>query len=125
MSRKNQTLGLIVGFFVGGTVAVICIALLLITSLVLLSLRDQTDQASSAAATRPVFLLPTPSQGDREAISEMPTPIGFPETAQDVGTVVGQPASAFELQDDAGQLVAVTPGQTGRPTVLIFNMGLG
>ena len=55
----------------------------------------------------------------------LPTPIGFPDTAQDVGTLVGQPAPAFTLQDETGQVVAVTPGQTSRPTILVFNMGLG
>lgn len=55
----------------------------------------------------------------------LPTPIGFPDTAQDVGTQVGQPAPAFTLRDDAGQTVSVTPGQTGRPIVLVTHMGIG
>lgn len=54
----------------------------------------------------------------------LPTPIGFPDTAQDVGTLVGQPAPAFTLTDDRGQLITVTPGQTGRPIVLISHMGV-
>ena len=54
----------------------------------------------------------------------LPTPLGFPDTAQDVRTKVGQPAPAFSLPDDTGQMVVVTPGQTGRPMVLVFNMGV-
>ena len=57
--------------------------------------------------------------------SGLPTPIGFPDTAQDVGTLVGQPAPAFTLTDDTGQPVNVAPGQTGRPIVLISHMGVG
>jgi hypothetical protein len=55
----------------------------------------------------------------------LPTPIGFPDSAQDVGTMVGQPAPAFTLLDETGVGITVTPGQTGRPIVLVFNMGLG
>jgi hypothetical protein len=55
----------------------------------------------------------------------LPTPIGFPDTAQDVRTKVGQPAPAFTLSNDTGKLVEVTPGKTGRPMVLVFNMGVG
>lgn len=55
----------------------------------------------------------------------LPTPIGFPDTAQDVGSLIGQPAPAFTLTDDTGQPVTVTPGQTGRPIVLISHMGVG
>jgi hypothetical protein len=57
--------------------------------------------------------------------SGLPTPIGFPRTAQDVGTMVGQVAPAFTLIDDRGQSVTVSPGQTERPIVLVFNMGFG
>ncbi|SRR5581483_738957 len=53
----------------------------------------------------------------------MPTPIGYPESAQDIGTMVGRPASPFTLQDDTGQAVSFTGGQASRPTVLIFHMG--
>jgi hypothetical protein len=72
-----------------------------------------------------IFWLNTQSTDETGAEVVLPTPIGFPDTAQDVGTKVGQPAPAFTLLDEAGQPVAVTPGQTGRPTVLVFNMGLG
>ena len=63
--------------------------------------------------------------GAAGAKGALPTPIGFPDTAQDVRTKVGQPAPAFTLPDDTGKLVEVTPGQTGQPTILVFNMGVG
>jgi len=43
--------------------------------------------------------------------------------AQDVNTLVGKPAPAFTLADSEGQRYAVAPGR-GRPTVLIFHMGI-
>lgn len=55
----------------------------------------------------------------------LPTPIGFPESAQDVGTMEGELASTFTLKDETGQLVAVDPAEADQPIVLIFNMGLG
>ncbi len=69
--------------------------------------------------------LNNPTVGEAGVRVALPTPIGFPDTAQDVGTKVGQLAPAFTLQDDTGQMVTVTPGQTDRPTVLVFNMGVG
>lgn len=63
--------------------------------------------------------------GAAGAKGTLPTPIGFPDTAQDVRTKVGQPAPAFILSNDTGKLVEVTPGKTGRPMVLVFNMGVG
>lgn len=69
--------------------------------------------------------LNNPTVGEAGVRVALPTPIGFPDTAQDVGTKVGQPAPAFTLPDDSGQMVTVTPGQTDRPTVLVFNMGVG
>jgi len=72
-----------------------------------------------------IFWLNTQSTDEVDAETALPTPIGFPDTAQDVGTKVGQPAPAFTLLDETGQSVAVTPDQTGRPMVLVFNMGLG
>lgn len=53
----------------------------------------------------------------------LPTPIGFPEIAQDVGTLVGRPAPAFTLKDDADRSVSFAGGQASWPTVLIFHMG--
>lgn len=70
-----------------------------------------------------IFWRNSPTTGKAGAVT-LPTPIGFPDTARDVGTKVGQPAPAFTLPDDTGQMVSVTPGQTGRPTVLVTHMGV-
>lgn len=126
MQRRNRTLSLIAGLTAGGMVCVICVGLVFISGLAFLSRRVKDNQASSEAPTPLVFLLPTPSQAvSPGANAVLPTPIGFPDTAQDVGTMVLKPAPAFTLQDDTGHQVTVTPGQTGKPIVLVFNMGLG
>lgn len=65
------------------------------------------------------------SQAQTSVEPALPTPIGYPDSAQDVGTLVGEQAPAFTLNDESGQAIAVNPGETGRPLVLIFNMGLG
>ena len=72
-----------------------------------------------------VLLAACQSQAPTPAEPALPTPIGYPDSAQDVGTLVGKPAPAFTLNNEAGQPIAVNPGETGRPVVLIFNMGLG
>jgi cytochrome oxidase Cu insertion factor (SCO1/SenC/PrrC family) len=53
----------------------------------------------------------------------LPGPLGGPDVAQDVNTRVGKPAPAFTLADSDGKRYAVTPGR-GRPTVLVFHMGI-
>ncbi len=53
----------------------------------------------------------------------LPGPLGGSSVAQDVNTLVGQPAPAFMLTDSEGQSYAVTPGQ-GKPIVLVFHMGI-
>lgn len=53
----------------------------------------------------------------------LPGPIGGPDVAQDVNTLVGKPAPAFTLADSEGKAYAVAPGR-GRPIVLIFHMGI-
>lgn len=53
----------------------------------------------------------------------LPGPLGGPDVAQDVNTLVGKPAPAFTLADSEGKSYAVTPGR-GRPTVLVFHMGI-
>ncbi|MGH2532813.1 MAG: hypothetical protein ACRDJW_10980 [Thermomicrobiales bacterium] len=53
----------------------------------------------------------------------LPGPLGGPEIAQDVNTLVGMPAPAFTLTDSAGQSYTVTPGQD-RPIVLVTHMGI-
>lgn len=64
---------------------------------------------------RPLFTVDAPNA--------LPEPIGGPSVAQDVGTLVGQPAPSFTLADAEGQSYAVTPGQ-GRPLVLVSHMGI-
>lgn len=56
--------------------------------------------------------------------ARLPGPLGGPNVAQDVNTLVGQPAPAFTLADSEGKRYTVTPGE-GRPLVLVFHMGLG
>ena len=53
----------------------------------------------------------------------LPGPLEGPDVAQDVNTLVGKAAPAFTLADSEGKRYAVTPGR-GRPTVLIFHMGI-
>ncbi len=57
------------------------------------------------------------------SVGGIPGPIGAPDSAQDVGTLVGKPAPGFTLADSEGKSYTVTLGQ-GRPTVLIFHMGI-
>lgn len=58
-----------------------------------------------------------------QSTSALPGPAGGRDVAQDVSTLVGQRAPAFMLATAAGRTYTVTPGR-GRPTVLIFHMGL-
>ena len=53
----------------------------------------------------------------------LPGPLGGSSVAQDVNTLVGQPAPSVTLTDSEGQSYAVTPGQ-GKPLVLVFHMGI-
>lgn len=61
--------------------------------------------------------------GDAGDPSGLPGPEGGPQIAQDVGTLVGQPAPSFTLTDSEGQSHTITPGQ-GRPVVLVSHMGI-
>ena len=60
---------------------------------------------------------------DVGAPNGLPGPEGGSRVAQDVGTLVGQPAPAFTLADADGSSYTVTPGQ-GRPLVLVSHMGI-
>ncbi|MDR7543446.1 MAG: hypothetical protein QN120_04265 [Armatimonadota bacterium] len=53
----------------------------------------------------------------------IPGPIGGPEIAVDVNTLLGKKGPAFALRDGDGRIYQVTPGGTGRPLVLISHMG--
>ena len=57
------------------------------------------------------------------SLGGLPGPIGGPEIAQDVNTLIGKPAPSFTLPDSEGKRYTVTPGQ-GRPVVLISHMGI-
>ena len=59
----------------------------------------------------------------RQAGDGLPGPEGGPSVAQDVGSLVGQAAPAFTLEDADGNSYAVTPGQ-GKPLVLVTHMGI-
>lgn len=72
-----------------------------------------------------ILLAACQSQAQTPVEPALPTPIGYPDSAQDVGTLVGKPAPTFTLNDETEQAITVNPGETGRPVVLIFNMGLG
>jgi len=61
--------------------------------------------------------------GETAGPGRLPGPLGGPEIAQDVNTLVGRPAPAFTLADSEGRSYSVTPGHS-RPTVLVFHMGI-
>jgi hypothetical protein len=50
-------------------------------------------------------------------------PLGGPQIAQDVNTMLGRRGPAFSLPDGDGRTHVVTPGARGRPLVLISHMG--
>jgi hypothetical protein len=53
----------------------------------------------------------------------LPPPLGGPQIAQDVNTMLGRRGPAFSLLDGDGRPHAVTPGATGRPLVVVSPMG--
>ena len=53
----------------------------------------------------------------------IPGPLGGPQVAMDVNTLLGRPAPAFTLVDSEERSFPVSPGG-GTRTVLIFNMGV-
>jgi len=61
-------------------------------------------------------------RGSRPRPAGIPGPLGGPQIAQDVNTLVGQKAPAFRLPDAEGKVYEVIPGQ-GRPIVVISHMG--
>ena|GEM_PF-2418120 len=63
------------------------------------------------------------SNPNAAGLGGLPGPSGGPDVAQDVNTLVGRPAPAFTLTDSEGRSYPVTPGH-GRPTVLVFHMGI-
>jgi hypothetical protein len=80
--------------------------------------------AVAAVVIVALLALRSDSEPSRVAAPDgLPGPRGGPSVAQDVNTLVGQPAPAFTLSDSEGTSYEVTPGQ-GRPTVLVFHMGI-
>ena len=79
--------------------------------------------AGIVAAAYLVSLALRPSGETASSLSGLPGPLGGPEVAQDVNTLVGKRAPTFTLSDSEGKSYAVTPGQ-GKPVVLVFHMGL-
>lgn len=63
------------------------------------------------------------SGGPSPSASGLPGPAGGRDVAQDVNTMIGQAAPPFTLPTAEGRTYEVRPGQ-GRPTVLIFHMGI-
>lgn len=61
--------------------------------------------------------------GPSPSPSGLPGPAGGRDVAQDVNTMAGQPAPSFTLSTAEGQTHDVRLGR-GRPTVLIFHMGV-
>lgn len=53
----------------------------------------------------------------------IPGPIGGPDIAQDVNTMIGKKGPGFTLHDGDGKTYTVVPGGTGRPLVVISHMG--
>ena len=53
----------------------------------------------------------------------LPGPLGGPQVAVDVNTLVGRPAPSFTLSDSDGLSFPMSPGG-GTRTVLLFNMGV-
>lgn len=62
-------------------------------------------------------------QSTRSRPSAIPGPLGGPEVAVDVNTMLGMKGHAFVLRDGDGAEHRVTPGATGRPLVVISHMG--
>lgn len=87
------------------------------------SVRVGVAAAAFAAAALIAWLVLTRRADDIIRPNALPGPEGGPSIAQDVGTLVGQPAPAFTLADAEGTTYTVTPGQ-GRPLVLISHMGI-
>ena len=57
------------------------------------------------------------------AARAIPGPIGGPEIAVDVNTMLGKKEPGFTLRDGDGKVYTVAPGGTGRALVVISHMG--
>jgi hypothetical protein len=105
-TRDRPRWGLILGLLVGIGVALAIFIPAILT-------RPSPKPPSALAST------PVTTSG-----VTLPGPLGGPQVAMDVNTLVGRPAPAFTLSDSEGLSFPISPGG-GTPTVLIFNMGVG
>ncbi|MGH2404762.1 MAG: hypothetical protein ACRDGN_09885 [bacterium] len=65
------------------------------------------------------------SRGQQESTgARLPGPAGGRDISQDVNTLIGMQAPSFTLSTAYGEPRTVPRGK-GRPTVIIFHMGLG
>ncbi len=78
-----------------------------------------------AIMTRPAPRSTTPLASTPVSTSAVaiPGPLGGPQVAMDVNTLLGRPAPAFTLLDSEERSFPVSSGG-GTRTVLIFNMGV-
>jgi hypothetical protein len=80
------------------------------------------------AASRPRSLVPAVALAlavlapHISAAPALPGPLGGPQIAVDVNTMIGRRASGFALPDGDGKVHRVVPGR-GRPLVVISHMG--
>jgi hypothetical protein len=76
-----------------------------------------------AIMTRPTPKSTTPGTLVTSSGLALPGPLGGPQVAMDVNTLVGRPAPSFTLSDSDGLSFPISPGG-GTRTVLLFNMGV-
>ncbi len=103
--KPRPNWGLILGLLVGVGVA---LAIFIPAIMTRPTPKSTTSPASTSVTTSGVAL---------------PGPLGGPQVAMDVNTLVGRPAPPFTLLDSDERSFPISPGG-GTRTVLIFNMGV-
>ena len=104
-TRDRPNWGLILGLLVGVGVA---LAIFIPAIMTRPAPRSTTPLASIPVSTSAVAI---------------PGPLGGPQVAMDVNTLLGRPAPAFTLVDSEERSFPISPGG-GTKTVLVFNMGV-
>ena len=104
-TKQRPNWGLILGLLVGVGVA---LAIFIPAIMTRPAPRSTPSLASTPVSTSAVAI---------------PGPLGGPQVAMDVNTLLGRPAPAFTLLDSEERSFPVSPGG-GTRTVLIFNMGV-